>query len=101
MKNNPRLVPGRLRGSGHDKARISFGIEPLRDRLSLSHLSQPAEVRCNPGEECLVRVVLDPEFPARLLNQLADPRVVDVTDAREEVVLDLEIQSAEEPAEHR
>jgi hypothetical protein len=38
--------------------------------------------------------VPDAELAARLLDQARQGRIVDVTDAREQVVLDLEIESA-------
>src|SRR5688500_2953533 len=90
-----------LKRPRHWCVRGSSASAALRHRLSLSHLSQPPKMRGDACEEGLVRVVLNPEFPARFLNQLADARVVDVTDAREQVVLNLEIQPAEEPAQHR
>jgi hypothetical protein len=43
-------------------------------------------------------LVPDPEFSASPLYELRDSRIVDVAHAREEVMLDLEIQAAKEPA---
>src|SRR5882757_4949003 len=43
--------------------------------------------------------VLDVAFEADLLHDLADLGVVDVRDAREEVVLDLEVEAADQPCD--
>jgi hypothetical protein len=44
-------------------------------------------------------VIADPELVARALHERCDPRVVDVGELREEMVLDLEVQPTQLPAE--
>jgi hypothetical protein len=51
------------------------------------------------GEEGFVGVVLDTEFLAGFFDHLGQSGVMDVADLVEQVVLDLEVQAAEEPAE--
>ena len=41
--------------------------------------------------------VSHPDIPARLLHELRDSRVMDVADAREQMVFDLKVQAAQEP----
>lgn len=57
--------------------------------------AQPTVVGKQRGEEGRVVVVGDAEFAAGLLDQRCDGRIVDVADARKEMVLYLKVQSAE------
>ena len=64
-----------------------------------AHPPQPAEMGNETRAEGLVGRVLHSEFPAGLFDQRRKGRVMDMADAREEVVLDLEIQPADVPRE--
>ena len=57
--------------------------------------AQPAIVRAQRRHEGRVVVVRDTELSARLFDLWRNGRIVDVADAREEVVLDLKVQPAE------
>src|SRR5438093_503484 len=62
-----------------------------------SHPSQPPEVRGHSGSERRVQRVPDAEVSTGLFHHPRDCRVVDVADPREQVMLDLKVQSAEKP----
>ena len=49
--------------------------------------------------KCLMGRVPDAELPARLFDQRRQGRVMNVRDAREQVVLDLKIEPADEPTQ--
>src|SRR2546423_13435269 len=57
-------------------------------------------MRRDGAEETLVGGVADAELFAGLFDQLAQRWIVNVADAMKQVMLDLEIQSAQEPAQH-
>lgn len=56
-----------------------------------AHAAQPAGVRSDARPQRAVLVVADAEFPAGLLHQRRQVRVVEVADAREQMVLDAEV----------
>src|SRR5438093_1528196 len=74
--------------------------QPFSSSYWLPHPVQPPPVRCDGAEETLVGGVPHAEFFAGLFDQLAERRIVNVADAMKQVMLDLEIQSAQEPAQH-
>ena len=81
-----------------ERSRSTCDYRAPQDRpICLAQLSQPAEVRRDAGEERRVRVVRHAKLTAGLLDDLRDRRVVDVTDAREQVMFDLEVEPAEQP----
>src|SRR5204863_3297992 len=74
---------------------ITFGSSGCRRRHT--HAPQPTEMGSEPGAEGNVLAVFHAEFSTCLFHQSGNGRVVDVADAREEVMFNLKIQSAQEP----
>src|SRR5687768_11706427 len=68
-------------------------------QIRFAHLTQPAEMRGDAGEECLMRNVRHPEVRARRLHDAGERPVVNMTDSRKEVVLNLKVQSTNEPGQ--
>ena len=61
------------------------------------HPTQPPKVRRDTGPERRVLRIRYPELPTGRFHQRGDRRVVDVADLREQVVLDLKVEAAEQP----
>src|SRR5689334_4464605 len=67
--------------------RVSVLASLCSHRTRLPHAAEPAEVRRHARQEALLPPIPQPELPARLLHQGRKRRVMDVTDAGEQVVL--------------
>src|ERR1044072_9025724 len=76
---------------------IKFEISGTCSAHRLSHPLEPAKVGCQRDEERSVLGVADAEFLAGTLDQFRQVGIVNVANAVEEVMLDLEVQSADEP----
>ncbi|HLN30131.1 MAG TPA: hypothetical protein VK395_20475 [Gemmataceae bacterium] len=61
----------------------------------MAHRPQPAIIRGGAGSESLLSGVLDAVVPTSRLYDVRQRRIVHETDVREQVVLNLRIQSAE------
>ena len=66
--------------------------------LVFAHLAKECNVRSNGITNTAVFNVLNTVFLAGFLDDLADVRIVNVRDLWKQVMLDLEIQSTDEPA---
>src|SRR4029453_6427907 len=70
---------------------------PCTSGVRHPHASQPTEMGNHAFPERSVLGVCDLKVSTGLFHQLRDRRVVDVADPRKQMVLDLEVQAAEEP----
>src|SRR5436190_4776655 len=94
-----------------DRRHLATGLRPERVEVlayggpvgcgaerGLPHLPQPAKMRGQRRSESLMRLIPQTKLPTRLRHQRRQHRVMEVTDPRKQVVLDLEVQPADEPA---
>ena len=58
---------------------------------------EPAEVRSHRAKKSFVRRVSDSELATRLFNDLRERGIMHVANAVEQVMLDLKVQTAQEP----
>ena len=65
-----------------------------------THAAQPSEMRSEPRAEGDVFSVFHSKFSTRLFYDFGEGWVVDVAYSRKEVVFDLKVQAAKEPALH-
>src|SRR5689334_19974253 len=88
---------GLLRRGSHKERRLSRG----RGRRGPPELEQEPEVRRDRPRKREVRAVADAILCRHLLDDARQGRVMQVADPREQMVLDLVIQAAQEPREDR
>jgi hypothetical protein len=62
-----------------------------------THAAQPAEMGRESRTKRRVLTVSHAKFFTRLLHEIGDSRVMDVTDAGEKVMFNLKIQATEQP----
>src|SRR5262245_15554969 len=86
----------RSRIRGQEVRSPGSGINSPPDRLA--HASQPVKMRYETRQHGAVFHVTHAELPASLLHYLRKRWIMNVTDAREQVMFNLKIQAAEQPS---
>src|SRR5688572_10137437 len=82
-------------------------VECLAGRLArlrvrwmwVTHPTQPAPVGADSVETTVMHGIADPELGAGSLHDIRDARIVNVADAGKQVVLDLEVEATDVPAQ--